>query len=132
MDPWHEMIEIVFIRERKMCKDCLFSKYNKVLLHYSVSIAAAVAYIPLSAAAAVYISLSVAATAYIPVSGGGGVYPSVGGGGVYLSVSVGDGVCPCQWGRWRLSLCRRRRGVYPSVCGTTSLLYRLVIPCLFL
>ena len=26
-----------------MCKDCWFSKYNKVLLHYSVSIAAAAA-----------------------------------------------------------------------------------------
>ena len=43
-----------------MCKDCWFSKYNKVLLHYSVSMAAAgaaaaaaaVAYIPLSAAVA--------------------------------------------------------------------------------
>jgi hypothetical protein len=43
-----------------MCKDCWFSKYNRVLLHYSVSIAAAaatVAYIPLSAAA-VYIPQS--------------------------------------------------------------------------
>jgi hypothetical protein len=42
--------------ERKMCKDCWFSKYNRVLLHYSVSMAAAaaeaVAYFPLSAAAA--------------------------------------------------------------------------------
>jgi hypothetical protein len=27
--------------ERKMCKDCWFSKYNRVLLHYSVSMAAA-------------------------------------------------------------------------------------------
>ena len=44
-----------------MCKDCWFSKYNKVLLHYSVSIAAAAAYIHLSAAAAAYIHLSVAA-----------------------------------------------------------------------
>ena len=48
-----------------MCKDCWFSKYNKVLLHYSVSMAAAgaasaMAYIPLSAAAA--------AVAYIPLS----------------------------------------------------------------
>ena len=31
-----------------MCKDCWFSKYNKVLFHYSVSIAAAVVYIPVS------------------------------------------------------------------------------------
>ena len=56
-----------------MCKDCWFSKYNRVLLHYSVSMAAAaaeaVAYFPLSAAAAeavAYISLS--AAAYIPLS----------------------------------------------------------------
>ena len=35
-----------------MCKDCWFSKYNKVLLHYSVCIVAAAVYIPLSAAAA--------------------------------------------------------------------------------
>ena len=51
-----------------MCKDYWFSKYNRVLLHYSVSIAAAAAYIHLSAAAV-----------YTPVSviGGGGVYPSV-------------------------------------------------------
>ena len=52
-----------------MCKDCWFSKYNRVLLHYSVSMAAAaavaaVAYIPLSAAAAVaHIPLSAAAAA---------------------------------------------------------------------
>jgi hypothetical protein len=51
-----------------MCKDCWFSKYNRVLLHYSVSIgaaeaAAALAYIPLSAAAA-----AVAVVAYIPLS----------------------------------------------------------------
>ena len=48
-----------------MCKDCWFSKYNRVLLHYSVSMAAAaaeaVAYFPLSAAA--YIPLSAAAAA---------------------------------------------------------------------
>jgi hypothetical protein len=52
-----------------MCKDCWFSKYNRVLLHYSVSMtaaaAAAVAYIPLSAA---YIPLSAAAAA---AAGGG-------------------------------------------------------------
>jgi hypothetical protein len=50
--------------------DYWFSKHNRVLLHYSVSIAAA------------------AATAtYIPVSSGG-VYRSVnGGGGAYSSVS---------------------------------------------
>ena len=35
-----------------MCKDCWFSKYNKVLLHYSVCSVAAAVYIPLSAAAA--------------------------------------------------------------------------------
>jgi hypothetical protein len=46
--------------------DYWFSKYNRVLLHYSVSIAAATAYIPLSAAAAAYIPLS--AAAYIPFS----------------------------------------------------------------
>ena len=57
-----------------MCKDCWFSKYNRVLLHYSVNMAAvaaaAVAHIPLSAAAAAvvaYIPLS-AAAAYIPLS----------------------------------------------------------------
>ena len=38
-----------------MCKDCWFSKYNKVLLHYSVSIAGAAVYIPLSAAAVVVV-----------------------------------------------------------------------------
>ena len=47
-----------------MCKDCWFTKYNKVLLHYSVSIAAAAAaYIHLSAAVAAYIPLSAAAAA---------------------------------------------------------------------
>ena len=61
-----------------MCKDCWFSKYNRVLLHYSVSMAAAaaeaVAYFPLSAAAAAvvaYFPLSAAAAAvvaYIPLS----------------------------------------------------------------
>jgi hypothetical protein len=46
--------------------DYWFSKYNRVLLHYSVSIAAATAYIPLSAAA--YIPFSVAtAVVYIPL-----------------------------------------------------------------
>ena len=47
-----------------------FSKYNRVLLHYSVSIAAAAAtaaYIPLSAAA-VYIPQSTAAATYTPRS----------------------------------------------------------------
>ena len=54
-----------------MCKDYWFSKYNRFLLHYSVSIADAAAYIPLSAAAAAYIPLSAAATAvYIPLSVG--------------------------------------------------------------
>jgi hypothetical protein len=41
-----------------MCKDCWFTKYNKVLLHYSVSIAAA---------AAAYIHLSATVAAYIPL-----------------------------------------------------------------
>jgi hypothetical protein len=35
MDPWHEMIGVVFIGN-VMCKDYWFSKYNRVLLHYSV------------------------------------------------------------------------------------------------
>jgi hypothetical protein len=35
-----------------MCKDCWFSKYNKVLLHYSVSMAAARVCIDVAAAAA--------------------------------------------------------------------------------
>ena len=43
-----------------MCKDCWFSKYNKVLLHYSVSIAGAAVYIPLSAAAAAAAAVVVA------------------------------------------------------------------------
>ena len=38
---------------KNRCKDCWFSKYNKVLLHYSVSIAVAAVHIPLSAAEAV-------------------------------------------------------------------------------
>ena len=50
-----------------MCKDCWFSKYNRVLLHYSAAAAAAVAYIPLS---------------------GCGVYPSLSGGEVYPSLSA--------------------------------------------
>jgi hypothetical protein len=50
--------------------DYWFSKYNRVLLHYSVSIAAA-------ATTAAYITVS-----------SGSVYPSVNcGGGVYSSVS---------------------------------------------
>ena len=107
MDPWHEMIGVVFIGN-VMCKDYWFSKYNRVLLHYSVSISAAVAFITLSAAAA-YIHLSAEAAA------SGGVYSSGsgGGGGVFPSVGGGD-------------------GVYPSVCGTAALLFKLVIPCLFL
>ena len=55
-----------------MCKDCWFSKYNRVLLHYSVSMAAAAAeaYIPLSAAAAAEAATTAvaAAAAYIPLS----------------------------------------------------------------
>ena len=71
--------------ERKMCKDCWFSKYNRVLLHYSAAAAAAVAYIPLSGCG-VYPSLS-----------GGGVYPSLsGGGGGYAPLLCGYGwVVPC-------------------------------------
>ena len=54
-----------------MCKDFWFSKYNRVLLHYSVSIAAAAVYIPLSAAVAIYIPLSAAAAElYISLSVG--------------------------------------------------------------
>jgi hypothetical protein len=58
--------------EPKIKTDYWFSKYNRVLLHYSVSINAAAvteAYIPLSAAAvAVYIPQSAAAEAYTPRS----------------------------------------------------------------
>ena len=36
-------------REHKMCKDYWFSKYNRVLLHYPVSIAVVVVYTSLSA-----------------------------------------------------------------------------------
>jgi hypothetical protein len=70
MHPWHEMIGIVSVWNPPKKPDYWFSKHNRVLLHYSVSIAAA------------------AATAtYIPVSSGG-VYRSVnGGGGAYSSVS---------------------------------------------
>jgi hypothetical protein len=35
--------------EHKMCKDYWFSKYNRVLLHYPVSIAVVVVYTSLSA-----------------------------------------------------------------------------------
>ena len=69
MYPWHEMIGIVSVWNPKKT-DYWFSKYNRVLLHYSVSIAAAAAtaaYIPLSAAA-VYIPQSTAAAAYTPRS----------------------------------------------------------------
>jgi hypothetical protein len=37
MYPWYEMIGIVSVKT----PDYWFSKYNRVLLHYSVSIAAA-------------------------------------------------------------------------------------------
>jgi hypothetical protein len=70
MYPWHEMIRIVSVWNPRKTPDYWFSKYNRVLLHYSVSIAAAaatVAYIPLSAAA-VYIPQSTAAAAYTPRS----------------------------------------------------------------
>ena len=68
MYPWHEMIGIVSVWNPPKKPDYWFSKYNRVLLHYSVSIAAAAAtaaYIPLSAAA-VYIPQSTAA--YTPRS----------------------------------------------------------------
>jgi hypothetical protein len=62
--------------EPKKNPDYWFSKYNTVLLHYPVSIAAA------------------AATAtYIPVSSGG-VYPSVNGGGGVYSRQWKIEVCP--------------------------------------
>ena len=60
------------VYQPKTKTDYWFSKYNRVLLHYSVSINAAAAYSPLSAAAvavAVYIPQSAAAAAYIPRSG---------------------------------------------------------------
>ena len=44
-----------------MCKDCWFSKYNRVLLHYSVSIAAAAVHIPLSSVVVVVVVVVVAA-----------------------------------------------------------------------
>jgi hypothetical protein len=69
MYPWLEMIGIVSVWNPKKT-DYWFSKYNRVLLHYSVSIATAAAtaaYIPLSAAA-VYIPQTTAATAYTPRS----------------------------------------------------------------
>jgi uncharacterized membrane protein YgcG len=80
----HKAISLIFIGN-VMCKDYWFSKYNRVLLHYSVSISAAVAFITLSAAAA-YIHLSAEAAASGGVyssgsGGGGGGFPSVGGGG---------------------------------------------------
>jgi hypothetical protein len=56
MYPWHEMIGIVSVWNPKKT-DYWFSKYNRVLLHYSVSIAAAAATtanIHLSAEAAAY------------------------------------------------------------------------------
>ena len=64
MYPWHEMIGIVSVWNPKKT-DYWFSKYNRVLPPYSVSIAAAAAM-----------------AAYIPVTvGGGGVYTSVSGAG---------------------------------------------------
>ena len=62
------MIGIVSVWNPRKKQDYRFSKYNRVLLHYSVSIAAAAAavvYIPLSAAA-VYIPQSTVAAAYTP------------------------------------------------------------------
>ena len=71
MYPWHEMIGIVSVWNQKK-PDYWFSIYNRVLLHYSVSIAAAAsttAHIHLSAeAAAVYIPVSAAAAAHSPRS----------------------------------------------------------------
>jgi hypothetical protein len=66
------MIGIVSVWNVKCVRIVGFSKYNRVLLHYSVSMAAvaaaaAVAYVPLSAAAAAvaYIPLSAAAAAAV-------------------------------------------------------------------
>jgi hypothetical protein len=64
MYPWHEMIGIVSVWNPKKT-DYWFSKYNRVLLHYSVSIAAAVA-----TTAHIHLSAEAAAV-YIPVSSGG-------------------------------------------------------------
>jgi hypothetical protein len=64
----YQMIGIVSVWNPPKKPDYWFSKYNRVLLHYSVSIAAAAAtaaYIPLSAAA-VYIAQSTAAATYTP------------------------------------------------------------------
>jgi hypothetical protein len=64
------MIGIVSVWNPPKKTDYWFSKYNRVLHHYSVSIAAAEAtatYIHLSAAA-VYIPQSTAAAAYTPRS----------------------------------------------------------------
>ena len=66
MYPWHEMVGIVSVWNTKKT-DYWLSKYNRVLLHYSVSIAAAAArtaHNHLSAeAAVVHIPLSAAAAA---------------------------------------------------------------------
>ena len=71
MYPWLEIIGIVSVWNQKKM-DYWFSKYNRVLLHYSVRIAAAAAataYIHLSAeAAVVYIPVSAAAAANSPRS----------------------------------------------------------------
>ena len=85
MDPRHEMIGIVSVWNVKCVRIVGFSKYNRVLLHYSVSMAAvaaaaAVAYVPLSAAAAAvaYIPLSAAAAAavaHIPLSAAAAYIP---------------------------------------------------------
>ena len=64
MYPWHEIIGIVSVWFPKNM-DYWFSKYNRVLLHYSVSIAAAAA---TTEAAAVYIPLSAAKAPHSPRS----------------------------------------------------------------
>jgi hypothetical protein len=71
MYPWHELIGIVSVWNPQKT-DYWFSIYNRVLLHYSVSIAAAAAttaHIHLSAEAAeMYIPVSAAAAAHSPRS----------------------------------------------------------------
>jgi hypothetical protein len=72
MDETDQRVASLFTKKshHKNISVMYISKYNRVLLHYSVSIAAAVAtaaYIPLSTAA-VYIPQSTAAAAYTPRS----------------------------------------------------------------
>ena len=50
-----------------MCKDCWFSKYNRVFLHHSVSNAAAAVHIPLSAVVVVVMVVVVVDTHHCSV-----------------------------------------------------------------